>query len=131
MRCKAVAKNGHQCPAAAMEEANLCSFHLLLVAASKSQHGTHRTCSQRMLQLQEGVERILHEEARKFCVCRLITVCLGRAPEDFEAAMNLRCPIHGQRRLGIKVIFSCTPRLRELIREYDRRILREEEEASF
>jgi hypothetical protein len=135
MRCHAVAKNGDHCPAAAMEGANLCSFHLLMTAASKSQHRTPKTRAQRIVQLQKRVDRILHKEARKFCACRSLTVWFGRAPEEFEAAMNLRCPIHGQRRLGNKVIFLRTPpgasdlRLLELIREYDGRILLEEESS--
>lgn len=133
--CRALAKDGDHCPAAAMEGANLCSFHLLMTSVSKSQHGTPKTRAQRLLQLQESVDCMLHEEARKFCVCRSLTVCLGRAPEEFEAAMNLPCPIHGQRRLGAKVIFTRIPpsasdlRLLELIREYNGRLLLDEESS--
>ena len=133
MRCGAMTKSGEQCPARAAEGMNLCSFHSLIMARSKTPRSTRKTREQRTLQLEAGVERILYEEARKFCVCRSLTVWNANAPEEFEAAMNVPCPIHGQRRLGAKIIIGSIPkrasdlRMSELLREYSRRLLVEEE----
>jgi hypothetical protein len=50
------------------------------------------------------VERTLADTAKRKeeagCNCRLLTAASSRNPAEFEAEMNLPCPVHGIRHLG-------------------------------
>ena len=81
----------------------------------------------RLLRVSEGIARIATKLARPFCNCRFSTIVDIEHAEEFQAAMNVPCPIHGPGRLGLLVIVSVDDpypgqtRLEDLIQEYDRR----------
>jgi len=83
---------------------------------------------QRLVQMRAEVAEIVRKEARSFCNCKQITVIAGQTPEEFEAEMNIACPIHEFRRLGAIVRLETLPpddedlRIRELTEMYYRRL---------
>jgi hypothetical protein len=85
------------------------------------------TPRRRLLNLSEEIASLVKDLARDFCNCRFSTeVSLGKI-EDFEAEMEIQCPIHGPCRLGTLVVVSVhgfgpnKSRIEQLIQEYDRR----------
>jgi hypothetical protein len=81
------------------------------------------------------VEKALAEPAGRdnlaFCTCKGRAECSGtiafsNKPEEFEAEMNQKCPVHGFRHLGRLIVFRVVApgrkdercRLDELLEEY-------------
>jgi hypothetical protein len=81
----------------------------------------------RLLRVREGIASITKKLARPFCNCRFSTEVDIEHTEEFEAKMNVPCPIHGPCRLGVLIIISVhgsdsgKARLGQLIQEYARR----------
>jgi hypothetical protein len=81
----------------------------------------------RLLRVREGIASIAKNLARPFCNCRFSTEVDIEHTDEFEAEMNVPCPIHGPCRLGVLIIISVqgsdTGRARreQLIQEYYRR----------
>jgi hypothetical protein len=92
---------------------------------------TARDRKKRLLKLQEEIAQIARRQSRSICNCQQYTVAKSWFWEEFEAKMNIPCPIHGPCRLGIIVSFTGYPsegdprdrRLVELLRAYRRRCL--------
>ena len=90
---------------------------------------TPRDRKERLLKIREEIIRITRKEARSLCNCQQITLAESWFWKEFEAKMNISCPIHGPCRLGIVVSVMGYPsdgdprdrRLAELQREYHRR----------
>jgi|SRR5580704_15346953 hypothetical protein len=99
---------------------------------SESVLGIQRTsCKRRLMKMRDEITQIARDEARSLCNCQQITVAESRFWEEFEAKMNISCPIHGPCRLGLVVTVMGYSRegdpgdrrLAQLLREYRRRYL--------
>jgi hypothetical protein len=95
---------------------------------SISPFDTQNTASRRrrLLRVREGIASVAKMLARPFCNCRFSTEVDFEHTEEFEAEMNVPCPIHGPCRLGVLIIISVhgsdgKARREQLIQEYYRR----------
>lgn len=133
-RQAAVPANSNRNPSTLAFEERLATLRPLMKQfgfTSDFRHLTARNCEKRLMKISAEISRIADNEALTLCNCRKITVALG--PEEFGAEMNLRCPSHGLRRLGVIVRVGGYPsdsideselRLNELVNEYRLRVHR-------
>ena len=84
----------------------------------------------RLAKIEQDLANIVKREDLKSCNCREITIAISGQPEEFEAEMNLTCPVHGLRSLGqITCLVFVNPdgsegkdsRLDQLLATYDAR----------
>lgn len=104
--------------------AKLRSLLEVLESQSGSRPVNARNQRQRLGKIRTQITNLANKEAAKLCCCRVITVGYGNNPDEFEAEMKRPCLVHGRRKLGHIVTFTCTTpdpddlRLLELVRQY-------------
>lgn len=94
--------------------------------------GNLSSLEKRLANLEQRVADLARQVASANCNCEPYgTLALSFQPEKFEAEMNLPCPAHGFRRLGmiLKIRFvdgdgrrDSTSRLEELLAIYEARL---------
>lgn len=87
----------------------------------------------RLANVEQGLATIAKQEGVSNCICSPATLALPDQPEEFEAEMNRKCPVHGFRRLGtiMRVRFVEadgtiveSPKLDQLLETYEARLSR-------
>jgi hypothetical protein len=65
----------------------------------------------RLAQIEKALGETAEQEELADCICKLQdgvsspTIAFSNKPEDFEAEMNQKCPVHGFRSLGRVMVF--------------------------
>jgi hypothetical protein len=85
--------------------------------------------NKRLVKVEQQVAHIARREQLADCKCFppgpngiSLPWFIVKKAEEFEADMNLRCPVHGFRRLGALMIVQIVGRKGEISEEYTRRM---------
>ena len=103
--------------------------------------GNFSSFKKRFANLEQRAADLARRVASANCKCEPCgTLALPSQPEKFEAEMNLPCPTHGFRRLGmiLKIRFvdgdgrrDSTSRLEELLATYEARLAQADRELAY
>jgi hypothetical protein len=103
--------------------------------------GNLSSLEKRLANLEQRVADLARRVASANCNCEPYgTLAISSEPEKFEAEMNLPCPAHGFRRLGmiLKIRFvdgdgrrDPTSRLEELLATYEARLAQADRELAY
>jgi hypothetical protein len=101
--------------------------------------GKSSSLEKRFADFEQGVADLARRAELANCNCKpFVTLALSSQPEKFEAEMNLPCPAHGFRRLGmiLKIRFvdgdgrRDTSRLEELLATYEAHLAQADRELA-